>query len=695
MAQNTSPEGAGAQAPAPQAPLPSTDEWSQGFYSTPTGEAADTTTATPRPTNTPTKGFFDRLLHGVDGKSRLKEVARSIPRGLANVGNALVKTGAEAGAAALDAADLGGTEAEQDDRRKRAKNATAVSQEEMDAVYGSRSDDPLASFTETAVQGASAMLLFSAGGLGVVGSAVATDAVAFNPYEAGLSEIAAQYGDRVPGIGGIIKAAGELGTVDEQDNFLTSRIKRAVEGGIVGMALDGVVWGAKKVLAVKRGDAVAVKEADKALQGIVDGTHTPKDSPVVARPTEDGQWELVGTKESPKVETSATPTKVSGFRGVSGNRHPLEPGYAGATFITPDETVARGYATQGGREAEGTLVNLEADLHNPAHLDSFRDLPADKDLGEHITDLREQGHDGLIIKQGHGGHPEVAIFNQEPITVKGPKFADRAEAEAQAVTMNVHMAEKAAAEKPRLFTPEQVAKHDEIADRLVRLENADDAAKLVEGTDFNFQYLGGSARVNAQIEAMSEQFRSVFDRARKTQGVSNDATIKAAERLAKQYGMRDFATMVSGTAKDVQALSVKLLLGNRAVEQLGERLSTMAALRRQRPHDPVLAQEARELLQTHLELARDVSGVNSEVGRSLQVLQARGRPEVKAIKIGDVATEEAKGAKPKVQPSTSVYDKMTDDEIDAALRMYERAGGSPRNAQAVIDGTQGADRQDP
>jgi hypothetical protein len=685
MPDPTTPQGAGAPAPAPQAPLQSTAEWDEGFYSTPTGEAAENTTATPAPTNAPTQGFFDRLLHGVDGTSRLKEVARSIPRGLANVGNAVVQTGAEVGAAALDAADVGGTEAEQDDRRKRAKDARAVSEEDMNMTYGARSDDPLASFTETAVQGASAMLLFNAAGLGIIGSAVATDAVAFNPYEAGLSEIAAQYGDKVPGIGGIITAAGELGTVDEQDNFLTSRIKRAVEGGIVGVALDAVVWGAKKVLAAKRGDMAAVKEADKALTQIVDGTQPSKDG-VVARPTEDGQWELQGTKEAPKVEPSATPTKVSGYRGTTGARHPLEPGYAGATFITPDEGVARGYASNGGREAEGTLAHLEADLHNPAHLDSFRDLPADKDLGEHIADLREQGHDGLIIKSGHGGHPEVAIFNQEPITVKGPKFADRAEAEAQAVTMNVHMAEKAAAAKPRLFSPEQVAKHEEIADRLFHSQDPADVEKLLNGTDFNFQYLGGSDRVQAQIEAISEQFRQSFDRARKTGGVSNDVTVKMAEKLAKQYGMRDFAAAFHGTADEVRHLSVKLLLGNRAVEQLGERLAGMAKLRRQRPHDPVLMQEARELLATWQPLARDVAGVNSEVGRSLQVLQARGRPDVKAIKIGDVATEQAAGAKPKPTPSTSAYDKMSDAEIDAALRMYERSGGSPRNAQAVIDG---------
>ncbi len=691
MSAPIKPEGAEAAASAPQATPPSTHEWREGFYSTPTGETADTTQVRPRPTNKPTQGFFDKLLHGVAGKNRLTEVARSVPRGLANIGNAAVQTGAELGAAALDLAGLGGDEKEQDARRQAAKGARAVSEGEMDETYGARSDDPLAALTETAVQGAGSMLLFSAAGAGTIGSAALTDAVGFDPYQGGLSELAAQYGKHIPGIGGIVEAAGKLNSVDEQSNFLTSRVKRAVEGGIAGVALDAVVWSAKKVLALKTGDHVAVKEADKVLTEIDNGTHTPKDAAVVARPTEDGQWELQHQMTPPKAEPVATPTRVEGYRGVSGARHPLEPGYAGATFITPSEEVARGYASQGGREEVGTLAHMQADLHNPASLDSFRDLPDDMDLGEYIDHLRTQGHDGLVIKSGHGGHPEVAIFSQEPITIKGPKFADRAEAEAQATTINVHVAEVKASQARALFTPEQVAKHAEIADRLMRVENVQDAEKLINGTDFNFGYLGGSTRVKAQIEAMSEQFRSVMDNARKTGGVTNDATIQMASDVAKTYGIRDFASAMSGTADDVRHLSVRLLLGNKAVEQLGQRIARMADLRVQRPHDPALLQEARDLLGTHFQLQRDVAGVNSEVGRSLQILQARSNPATASIKFADktAAKEEIKtAATPKVKdtPEPSIYDKMTDDELDAAMRMFQRSGGEPRNGQAVIDG---------
>jgi hypothetical protein len=718
MSAPIKPEGAGAPAPAPQAPLPSTDEWSEGFYSTPTGEAADTTTATPAPTNAPTQGFFDRLLHGVDGKSRLKEVARSIPRGLASLGNAAVQTGAEIGAAALDAANVGGTEAEQDDRRKRAKGARAVSEEEMSLAYGARSDDPLASLTETVVQGASAMLLFQGAGLGTIAAGAATDAIAFDPYSGGLSELANQYGDRIPGIGGIVKAAGELGTVDEQSNYLTSRIKRAVEGGIVGMALEGVVWSAKKVLAVKRGDAAAVKEADKVLTDIVDGTHTPQDAEaVVARPTEDGQWEL---KESPTLKQPVTGngrvdpaahSLIDNFRshltdgdvrltpeGNPGVRVVLHPKGGKVVELRSIENLT-GQAKSGMATAEMQRLIKEADRAGVTltlQASPFGDLAMSR---EKLRDFyrkfgfeqTKHGDANMVRQPGEldtgfrESGPRVATEAQ-PEAAAGPKFTDRAEAEAQATTINVHMAEKAAAAKPALFSPEQVAKHEEIADRLFHSQDPAEVERLMNGTDFNFEYLGGSDRVHAQIEALSEQFRKSFDRARKTGGVSNDATVKMAEGLAKQYGMADFAQAFHGTADDVRNLSVRLLLGNRAVEQLGERLAGMAALRRQRPHDPVLLQEARELLGTWQPLARDVAGVNSEVGRSLQVLQARSRSDVKAIKIGDVATEEAKGAKPKATPSANAYDKMTDAEIDAALRMYERAGGAPRNAQAVIDG---------
>ncbi len=288
---------------------------------------------------TPVQGFWNRVVHGVEGKSRLKEMARSIPRGLANVGNNVVRTAAEAGAGVADALGIGGTEEQQDARREKAKKVQVVSEEELDITYGARSDDPIAALTESLTQGAASMLLLRTAGLGNITAGAATDAIAFNPYEQGLSEILAQHGDKVPGAGKLLQALGNAGSVDADDSFLESRLKRVVEGGIAGAifggAVEAVKWTRKLARARASGDVTAIAEAEAKVAAIEDGTHTPEGARVVARPDEDGTWSVEEVElESPFKAEGKLALEVDGVRLLP----PDEARPRSLVFETPDGT---------------------------------------------------------------------------------------------------------------------------------------------------------------------------------------------------------------------------------------------------------------------------------------------------------------------------------------------------------------------
>jgi hypothetical protein len=754
MSAPIKPEGAESTGSAPRPPLASVSEWREGFYSKPKGDAGDTT-GTAIPTTEPVQGFMDKLIHGVKGKNRAVEMLRSVPRGLANAGNAVVQAGAEIGAAALDAADLGGTEAEQDSRRERAKGVRAVSEEDMNMLYGARSDDPIASFTESAVQGASAMLLFSATGAGVIGSAALTDAVAFNPYEDGLSEMAAQFGGKIPGIGGIVEGAGQLLSVEEQDNFLTSRIKRAVEGGVAGAAFDAVFWSAKKVLGMKAKNVEAVAEANANLKQIDEGTHTPKGATVVARPEDNGEWRLEATQElrDPAIPGGRPTAEVQQFNdefdaefGLKAGEEPiikdadgtplvkLKVANKGGSIVEVVELRALSDERGLGRKAMQQLTDL-ADRHNitltlqasPLELEGARALSPEKlrniyrEAGFEQTGHRDRAN--MVRRPGDSaplyrepveemagaipgpksGHPSRMLGSKaddmqaELGYDHGPRFADRAEAEAQANTINHTMKARKEAAGPRLFTDEQVRTHVEVAEKLAASTSAQDIERLATGTHFNLHYLGGTDRVKAQIESISEQFRKEIDAAQNRGGTSHETVVKIAKRLARQYGIKDWAERVAQQAKAGKNAHVELLASNMAVEQLGTEMAKLSRLLTMRPHDPALMRDAKDLLGVWVNLTRDVAGINSQTGRNLNILGARNRPDAKDIKFPKESPAPKAGEAPKVDPAAkpkvdagqeqaNIFDSMSDDEIEAALRQFEMAGGNVRNADAVIEG---------
>src|SRR5207248_11551692 len=82
------------QQPVPEYSQMSADEYNaalrQSIIADSTAQAPDASLTIPMPSpasTTPVEGFWHRLLFGVEGTSRLAEIGRSIPRGLAAAGN--------------------------------------------------------------------------------------------------------------------------------------------------------------------------------------------------------------------------------------------------------------------------------------------------------------------------------------------------------------------------------------------------------------------------------------------------------------------------------------------------------------------------------------------------------------------------------------------------------------------------------
>jgi hypothetical protein len=258
----------------------------------------------------PVQGFWDRLVHGVDGKSRTGEIVRSVGRGLVNAVTETGDTIAEGAAyvdrktglgekltpgfnAAYDSGEVGG---------KGTFTENADGENVSSHYLGNRSDDPLASFAESATQFTASYAALGSvkgfGALGKVGSALTkgaiVDATVFDPYEAQLAELAAKA--PVP----IVKQLGEVLSVKGDDGQVVARLKRAVAGTIPAAAIEGLVAVARSLRSAKvfaSGDATAAEKtaahetfttAQQTVQDVADGTHVPEEAHVTVKPTDEG-----------------------------------------------------------------------------------------------------------------------------------------------------------------------------------------------------------------------------------------------------------------------------------------------------------------------------------------------------------------------------------------------------------------------
>jgi len=247
----------------------------------------DPTKPVPTPTPHPVQTFWDKLLHGVDGKSRTAEMLKGVGRGVVNAGSELMNTVSES-ASALPNVDITGTGITTgmvgDATGAVSKGETALETH----FLGQRSDDPLAAFTESATQfmagwEATGELKALKGVAGGLARGVIVDGTMFNPYEAQLAELWA----KAPPILG--KAVGQFLSVKGDDGVAVARLKRAAAGVIPAATIEGLVAASRlvrsgKALAAGTGDAADVAKAAKTVQNVADGTHVADNAHVAVDP---------------------------------------------------------------------------------------------------------------------------------------------------------------------------------------------------------------------------------------------------------------------------------------------------------------------------------------------------------------------------------------------------------------------------
>jgi hypothetical protein len=296
----------------------------------------------PKPPVPPVQSFWDRLIHGYNGEgSRTAEALRGAARGAVNAVTEGLTTIGE-GATFVDRkTGLGealdpGFNADYDKRGGRAMTQDVL-QPVNDAethYLGKMSDDPLASFAESASQFMTGWEL--TGGLKALssGKLAATlargalvDATMFDPYQQQLAELAAKA--PIP----IAKQLGQLLSVKGDDGAVVARLKRAAAGMVPAATIDGLVAASRVVRAGRAladGSASAVADhagvpvkavdMEKASSSLYDvlqknaqtvsdvasGEHVAKGQPFGTAATADG-YSIVPKEDAGSLSIEKTP----------------------------------------------------------------------------------------------------------------------------------------------------------------------------------------------------------------------------------------------------------------------------------------------------------------------------------------------------------------------------------------------------
>lgn len=390
------------------------------------------------PQEHPVQSFWQRI-NGVMSKQRdPKELARGVARGALNAVTEAGNTIAE-GAGFVDRkTGLGealtpGFNAAYDESKggiaRGAFTQNASGENVTDHYLGKRSDDGLASFTESASQFMTGWM--ASGELkalkGLIGAkevisglarGAAVDASVFDPYEAQLAELAAKA--PVP----VLKQVGELLSVGEDDGAVVARLKRSVAGLVPAATLEGLIAGTRALRAAKTIVSASATDTEKAaahaaleeqsavMQGLQDGSHIPEGTQVVVKPTESGNFTLEKAGEQAPIE------------GVHGNA-PLE-------FHDQSEALMQAESMNRGLEARATVGQVDQQssdalvsaLENP---ESIRTLASDPDqlngLGgsylntvdedtKVVADLSQKIHEALPgIRQGDNTLADTDLKN--------------------------------------------------------------------------------------------------------------------------------------------------------------------------------------------------------------------------------------------------------------------------------------------
>lgn len=636
---------------------------------------------------TPVGGLWETIKR----RSGVRDLLPAMGRGATGVVNAAGQVGAQVVAGTVNMARKDAPAVEES-RRKKAKDFKLVPDETQDAIFGPRSDSQVFRLIEGLTQGAVAYAV--ARRVGLHGSALknasagaVVDAFGFDPHEAGISELAAKYGESIPGIGKAVKWVGELGSVDEDDSATKARLKRVIEGGVFGTILsktfDAAIWGTRRFRAAKviADPAASVAEqakalevvtkADKVLDAIEDGTYTPAGAKVAAKPNGDGTWRVEAVADEaqfPKESEDILGVPSQGEPGIT--THDI--GDGGKVIITRDEAGKPiGY------------MQIQPSLSDPEKF-SVLDLIVDKpSRGKGVArEMYAQAQaDGIKLESGtaalsDAGDKFTRKMADEGLTERadGPTMRlTQEEAEAQAASID-HVIKQAETPKgAKAFTDADVAEHFELAEKIRNAPTEKEAIDLVGSEDhFNLGGIASGEDFNAQLRALVARYSEAFSTAKGRPVISHETTFQSALTFARTLGLNNWSERVLREATDADRLSltVETVLKVSAVRQIGDKIKAIGDALAARPHDPALMSEARRLLGVWHSVGLEAFEHRSELGRALNILGAMNKPGAKSVRFAEGTTSPKDAAKRKARKPRST-DPLSKEDVDVVASAKE------------------------
>jgi hypothetical protein len=609
------------------------------------------------------------------------QTAKSVGRGVVNAVDDLAETSISLGATFLKKTGLGkllgGKEWEdtfdQLGSQGIAEAGTEFIDHGADWIFGKRSGQASQQFVEDAVQFTAGFV--GAGRLKVAGKALKAfspaaggaargalvDFAAFDPYKEQLAEMAARWD--VPGLKGL----GEMLSVDADDGALVSRFKRAAGGLIPGVAIDGMVAGArllrnaeilKSPTATKAQKLAAEAEIhnnEGILQDIADGTHTT-DEPVVVKQTPDGKYTI--DVQQDKLEAPARPEPVlANTSTTEGGLHTFEFDLDGKPVVITGQADETGkfraafMAADGGPGAVG--------------------VGGIKKIGRIVNGMT--GTKGFTFDhKGGRAQGERVIEGVEKVKkdLEGPTFDTRYEAEAQTASINETLA---ARRTPKVeVSNEQMQEIFGLAKKLEAVKDSPEAVvQLFKETRFNFNYMDAPEKVEALLKAMDENLSPIFDQAQGRPSVSFSESVDRALQLAGMITREDAADFLKNTSAVYKNTDAVLLWMNAQIINLGEQVSKWSAILDERPNDKVALAEARTALRAYVATSADVAGSNSGVARGLNALRVRGDEALKGMKHKGEAGAVESAAKGELEPD--IIAGMTAVELRDVARLFRQS----------------------
>lgn len=697
----------------------------------------------PKPKTPPAKpGLLSRIAGGIkDIVVHPIDTAAAVGRGVVDAARGTVRTSVELSSQFLNATGLGklidGEDWDLAYKNLGAKGFGAQAAQPFDeanhTLFGPESARGGQQFVEGAAQFLTGFATLGrvlpglSGIVGAVAKGAIVDAAVIDPYQANLAELAGS--TKIPGISDL----GKIASVTEDDGPLVARFKRAAVGTVAGAAAEGLIAGARMIRGLRvLSDAGASSEArtsaaqlvadqNQILKNIDSGTHVP-DQPVVVRPNQDGTYSLDVNHDNASVQQlSASDVKTPDLGPLQSKVAPSGDTEHSWDLPNGDALIVRGQAVDGkfrvsfagstgGEGSVGAKTLLQArrqllDATGTTDVTGFRISGANpgREAGAGAAAapsgssdaelMRLQNPDSNVRLPGEAPQGDISVRAPSDVqTVGRDSYNARWQAEQQAATLSQVVEGRARGIQP-------VSSFDTEATRQVARNIFDDAANTslediaarVRNSRFNFSYMDAPDRTKQLLQSVTENFQEAFDAAQERPGIPKEESVQRAMDLAGVIKPENADEFVRQTGIDARSMDARVLASHAHLMNITDELGNLSGMMDQRPWDAVAHNEARTALARFLNVAADVAGANSGLGRALNALKFRGAEALKDLKFGtgtaDAAAQDAAGigtpTAEAADPIKMMLDGMSDQDIRDGARL-SRLGDSPADIAETL-----------